>query len=146
MESVMSIPTGISLVSILFFGVLVADLVADGVVNLALKVKREMFIENLDFEPKINAMMRETFEAKSVETSPCFGERFTLMLREHQDVISEFRSPPRWKELSKETGSKILPSGDGSCRKTFKPIASFDSERKIEINAGASFPYLQHQG
>ncbi|GJY99713.1 hypothetical protein Tco_0517143 [Tanacetum coccineum] len=46
------------------------------------------------------------------------------MLLEHQGVITEFSSPFRWKELSKETGSKILPSGDGSCWKTFKPIAS----------------------
>ncbi|GJW80057.1 hypothetical protein Tco_0144032 [Tanacetum coccineum] len=112
-----------------FFGVLVADLAADGVVNLALKVKREMFIENLDFEPKINAMMRD-FLKQVLETSPCFGERFTLMLLEHKDVISEFRSPSRWKKLSKETGSKILLSGDGSCRKTFKPIASLIAKGK----------------
>ncbi|GKC05311.1 hypothetical protein Tco_0996921, partial [Tanacetum coccineum] len=32
--------------------------------------------------------------------------------------------PSRWKELSKESGSKILPCGDGSCWKAFKPIAS----------------------
>ncbi|GJT71502.1 hypothetical protein Tco_1030788 [Tanacetum coccineum] len=36
------------------------------------------------------------------------------MLLEHQDVILKFRSPSRCKELSKETGSKILPSVDGS--------------------------------
>ncbi|GJS47011.1 hypothetical protein Tco_0597132 [Tanacetum coccineum] len=95
-----------------------------------------MIIENLDFEPKINAMMRD-FLKQVLETSPCLGERFTLMLLEHQDMISEFRSPSLWKELSKETGSKILLSGDGSCRKTFKPIASLNSERKIEIKAGA---------
>nr|GEW45730.1 hypothetical protein [Tanacetum cinerariifolium] len=41
--------------------------------------------ENLDLEPKIDAMMRDFLE-----------------------------SPSRRKELSKETGSKILPSGDGS--------------------------------
>ncbi|GKC08046.1 hypothetical protein Tco_0999656 [Tanacetum coccineum] len=50
--------------------------------------------------------------------SPCFEDRFTLMLLDHQDVISEFGSSSRWKELSKEMGSEILPSGDGSCRKT----------------------------
>ncbi|GKB15672.1 hypothetical protein Tco_0849595 [Tanacetum coccineum] len=41
-----------------------------------------------------------------------------------KDIIAEFCSPSRWKELSKETSSKILPYGDGSCWKTFKPIAS----------------------
>nr|GEY99705.1 hypothetical protein [Tanacetum cinerariifolium] len=38
-------------------------------------------------------------------------------------IIAEFCSPSRWKELSKESSSKILSCGDGSCRKTFKPIA-----------------------
>ncbi|GKA45992.1 hypothetical protein Tco_0738788 [Tanacetum coccineum] len=40
------------------------------------------------------------------------------------DIVAEFCGPSRWKELSKESGSKILPCGDGSCWKTFKPIAS----------------------
>ncbi|GKA33682.1 hypothetical protein Tco_0720111 [Tanacetum coccineum] len=59
-------------------------------------------------------------------------ERFTLLLLEHQDVISKFRGPSRWKELSKETGSKILPSGDGSCWKTFKPIACLIAKGKLK--------------
>ncbi|GKG03471.1 hypothetical protein Tco_0311107, partial [Tanacetum coccineum] len=49
---------------------------------------------------------------------------FSMMLLEHQDIIAEFCGPSRWKELSKESGSKILPCGDGSCWKAFKPIAS----------------------
>nr|GFB65090.1 hypothetical protein [Tanacetum cinerariifolium] len=36
------------------------------------------------------------------------------------------------KELSKETSSKILPYGDGSCWKTFKPIASLITKRKLK--------------
>nr|GEX34818.1 hypothetical protein [Tanacetum cinerariifolium] len=104
-----------------FFGVLIADFATGDAVNLALKVKRDMIVENLDLDPKINVMMRD-FLKQVLKTSPCFGEKFTLMLLEHKDVISEFRSPSRWKELTNETGSKILPSGDGSCRKTFKPI------------------------
>ncbi|GKD87052.1 hypothetical protein Tco_1358206 [Tanacetum coccineum] len=43
---------------------------------------------------------------------------------EPKDIVSEFYGPSRWKELSKESGSKILPCGDGSCWKTFKLIAS----------------------
>ncbi|GKB77795.1 hypothetical protein Tco_0944690 [Tanacetum coccineum] len=56
------------------------------------------------------------------------------MLLEHQDVILEFCSPSRWKELSKETSSKILPGGDGSCRKTFKPIARASLSR-VDLDA-----------
>ncbi|GJX13188.1 hypothetical protein Tco_0204946 [Tanacetum coccineum] len=43
---------------------------------------------------------------------------------EPKDIIAEFCNPSRWKELSKESGSKILPCRDGSCWKTFKLIAS----------------------
>nr|GFB62327.1 hypothetical protein [Tanacetum cinerariifolium] len=50
----------------------------------------DMVIKNLDLESKIDAMMRD------------------------------FLDPSRWNELSKETSSKILPCGDGSCWKTFK--------------------------
>ncbi|GKA32744.1 hypothetical protein Tco_0719111 [Tanacetum coccineum] len=34
---------------------------------------------------------------------------------EPKDIIAKFCGPSRWKELSKESGSKILPCGDGSC-------------------------------
>nr|GEZ05135.1 hypothetical protein [Tanacetum cinerariifolium] len=51
------------------------------------------------------------------------------MLLEHQDVILKFRSPSRWKEMSKESSSKIIPSGDGSCWKTFKPIDSLITKK-----------------
>ncbi|GKC39593.1 hypothetical protein Tco_1051977 [Tanacetum coccineum] len=46
----------------------------------------DMVIKDLDLEPKVDAMMRD------------------------------FLDPSRWKELSKETSSKILPCGDGSCQ------------------------------
>nr|GEX35870.1 retrovirus-related Pol polyprotein from transposon TNT 1-94 [Tanacetum cinerariifolium] len=42
-----------------FFSVLVMKLTTGGVVNFAFKKKEDMIIENLDFEPKIDAMMRE---------------------------------------------------------------------------------------
>ncbi|GKF36961.1 hypothetical protein Tco_0113719 [Tanacetum coccineum] len=50
---------------------------------------------------------------------------------EPKDIIAEFSGPSRWKELSKESGSKILPYGDGSCWKTFKPIASLIAKGKL---------------
>ncbi|GJS38700.1 hypothetical protein Tco_0563743 [Tanacetum coccineum] len=43
---------------------------------------------------------------------------------EPKDIIAVFCGPSRWKELSKESGSKILLSRDGSCWKAFKPITS----------------------
>ncbi|GJS81685.1 hypothetical protein Tco_0748226 [Tanacetum coccineum] len=39
--------------------------------------------------------------------------------------------PSRWKELSKETSSKILPCGDGSCWKTFKANSYLDLKGKL---------------
>nr|GEY54180.1 hypothetical protein [Tanacetum cinerariifolium] len=59
------------------------------------------------------------------------GERFSMMLLEHQDIIVEFCGPSR-KELSKETSSKIPPCCDGSCWKTFKPIASLIAKGKVK--------------
>ncbi|GJU17237.1 hypothetical protein Tco_1145203 [Tanacetum coccineum] len=86
----------------IFFGVLIAKFAAGSAVNLTLKMKRDMIIENLDLEPEINAMMRD------------------------------FLNSSRWEELSKEIVSEILPSGDGSCGKTFKPIASLIAKGKLK--------------
>nr|GEZ52198.1 hypothetical protein [Tanacetum cinerariifolium] len=91
----------------------------------------DMVIEDLDLEPKVDAMMRDFLE-QVLETSPCFRERISLMLLEHKDIISEFCSPSRWKELSEETSSKILPCGDGFDWKKFKPIASLIAEGKLK--------------
>ncbi|GJW39433.1 hypothetical protein Tco_0065278 [Tanacetum coccineum] len=46
-----------------FVGILIAEFAADGVVNLALKMKGDMIIENLDLKPTIDAMMRNVLEA-----------------------------------------------------------------------------------
>ncbi|GKA04849.1 hypothetical protein Tco_0683969 [Tanacetum coccineum] len=46
--------------------------------------------------------------------------------------------PSRWKELSKESGSKILPCGDGSCWKAFKPVAS--------LTANTLYSHIQRSG
>nr|GEY60456.1 hypothetical protein [Tanacetum cinerariifolium] len=58
----------------------------------------DMVIKNFDLEPKIDAMIRDSLD------------------------------PFRWKELSKETSSKILSCGDGSCWKTFKPTCEPSAE------------------
>nr|GEU99991.1 hypothetical protein [Tanacetum cinerariifolium] len=62
----------------------------------------DMVIKDLDLEPKIKAMIRD------------------------------FLYPSQWKELSKETSSKILPCGDGSCWKKFKQIASLIMKGKLK--------------
>nr|GFB88567.1 hypothetical protein [Tanacetum cinerariifolium] len=62
-----------------------------------------------------------------------------MMLLEHQDIIAEFYGPSRWKELSKESGSKILPYGDGSCWKTFKPIANVITKEKLKSMQARTF-------
>ncbi|GKD39226.1 hypothetical protein Tco_1259433, partial [Tanacetum coccineum] len=51
---------------------------------------------------------------------------------EPKDIVAEFCGPFRWKELSKETSSKILPCGDGSCWKAFKPVASLIAKGKLK--------------
>nr|GEW83384.1 hypothetical protein [Tanacetum cinerariifolium] len=51
---------------------------------------------------------------------------------EPKDIVTKFCSPSRWKELRKETSSKILLCGDGSCWKMFKPIASLITKGKLK--------------
>ncbi|GJS33904.1 hypothetical protein Tco_0532286 [Tanacetum coccineum] len=46
-----------------FVGILIAEFAADGAVNLALKIKGDMIIENLDLKPTIDAMVREFLES-----------------------------------------------------------------------------------
>ncbi|GKE28765.1 hypothetical protein Tco_1444149 [Tanacetum coccineum] len=85
-----------------FVGILIAEFTSGGAINLALKMKGDMIIKNLDLKPTIDAMIRD------------------------------FLDPSRWKELSKETSSKILPCGDGSCWKTLKPVASLIAKGKLK--------------
>ncbi|GJR43111.1 hypothetical protein Tco_1311214 [Tanacetum coccineum] len=54
-----------------FFSILIVELAAADVVNLTLKMKRDMIIENLDLEPKINSMMWDFLKLKpSVSSIP----------------------------------------------------------------------------
>ncbi|GJW47819.1 hypothetical protein Tco_0079465 [Tanacetum coccineum] len=87
---------------LLFVRVLIADFSASGTVNLPLKMKRDMIIKNLDLKPTIDAMMRDILYSS------------------------------QWKELSKETSSKILPCGDGSFWKTYKLVASLIAKGKLK--------------
>ncbi|GJY03886.1 hypothetical protein Tco_0369826 [Tanacetum coccineum] len=85
-----------------FVGILIAEFAAAGAVNPALKMKGDMIVKKLDLKPTIDAMMRD------------------------------FLYPSRWKELSKETSSKILLCDDGSYWKTFKPVASLIAKGKLK--------------
>nr|GEX75598.1 hypothetical protein [Tanacetum cinerariifolium] len=73
-------------------GVPVTKLTTSRLVNGSSCGGIDMVIKDLDLKPKVDAMMRD------------------------------FLDPSRWKELSKEMSNKILPCGDGSSWKTFKPI------------------------
>nr|GEX85784.1 hypothetical protein [Tanacetum cinerariifolium] len=63
-----------------------------------------------------------------------------MMLLEHQDIIAKFFDPSHWKELSKESCSKILPCGDGSCWEAFKTIASLIAKGELKLMLARSFP------
>nr|GEY45271.1 hypothetical protein [Tanacetum cinerariifolium] len=63
-----------------------------------------------------------------------------MMLLEHQDIIVKFYDPSHWKELSKESCSKIFPCGDGSCWEAFKTIASLIAKGELKLTQARSFP------
>ncbi|GJW29098.1 hypothetical protein Tco_0045973 [Tanacetum coccineum] len=88
-----------------FFGILVAKLATGGVVNLTLKMKRNMIIENLDLEPKINAMVRDFLD---LEILPGGKNRAR-----------------KWVVRSSQV--EMDPRG-----KTFKPIASLIAKGKLK--------------
>ncbi|GKB73038.1 hypothetical protein Tco_0934450 [Tanacetum coccineum] len=48
-------------------------------------------------------------------------------------IDAMFSSPSRWKKLSKEMSSEILPSGDGSRGETFNPIASLIAKLEEDV-------------
>ncbi|GKC54371.1 hypothetical protein Tco_1077116 [Tanacetum coccineum] len=85
--------------------ILITEFDAGGVVNLAFNMKGDMIIKKF----------------RSEANDQCHDEGL--------DIVAEFYGPSRWKELSKETSSKILLCGDGSCWKTFKPIAAVAKEK-----------------
>ncbi|GJT32956.1 hypothetical protein Tco_0923375 [Tanacetum coccineum] len=88
-----------------FVCILIAEFAAGGAINLALKMEGDMIIKNLDLELTIDAMMR--------------------------DFLEVLRSFPV-ERIEQESGSKILPYRDGSCSKTFKPIASLIAKGKLK--------------
>nr|GEW17007.1 hypothetical protein [Tanacetum cinerariifolium] len=45
-----------------FVGILIGEFTAGGAINLALKMKGDMIIKNLDLKPTIDAMMRDILE------------------------------------------------------------------------------------
>nr|GEX43152.1 zinc finger, CCHC-type [Tanacetum cinerariifolium] len=95
-----------------FFVVKVTELTTNRLVNGSSCEGIDTVIKNLDLEPKVYAMMRG------------------------------FLDPSPWKELSKESGSKILLCGDGSCWKTFKPISSLIAKGKLKQTNARSFPIV----
>ncbi|GJT41509.1 retrovirus-related pol polyprotein from transposon TNT 1-94 [Tanacetum coccineum] len=94
--------------------VLIADFSAAGAVNLALKMKQDMIIKNLDLKLMIDAMIRD------------------------------FLYPSWWKELSKETSSKILPCGDGSYWKSSSESTSFKKSLRCWFGSSDQSSWNEH--
>ncbi|GJY01243.1 protein PIN-LIKES 6, partial [Tanacetum coccineum] len=97
---------------------------------LAVRLGIVMTVDNLGLLQPNDKMFR--FILLLQHSMPKSYQRFSMMLLEHQNIAAEFCSPSWWKELSKESGSKILPCGDGSCWKTFKPIAILIAKGKLK--------------
>nr|GEV51354.1 hypothetical protein [Tanacetum cinerariifolium] len=75
--------------------------------------------------PAIDLISLLENEGKVLNNFPIFvGILIAEFAVKGADIVAEFYGPSWWKELSKESGSKILLCGDGSCWKAFKPIAS----------------------
>nr|GEU96366.1 hypothetical protein [Tanacetum cinerariifolium] len=88
-------------------------------------------VKNINGEAQLHA----TVDGKKVVNSEAsimrdlwFGDEGGL---KPKDIVTKFCGPSRWKELSKESGSKILPCGDGSYWKAFKPIDSLIADEDI---------------
>ncbi|GJR63818.1 hypothetical protein Tco_0009883 [Tanacetum coccineum] len=63
-----------------FVGILIAEFAAGGAVNLALKMKGDMIIKNLDLKPTIDAMMRDFLYVKEVEQGEMSSKILPLVM------------------------------------------------------------------
>nr|GEU57305.1 hypothetical protein [Tanacetum cinerariifolium] len=82
--------------------------------------------------PPASSIREDAYSTKAYSDLPCNTEC-------REDHCRSHMSPSRWKELSKETSSKILSFGDGSYWKTFKPIASLIAKGKLKKTQARSF-------
>ncbi|GKA75595.1 hypothetical protein Tco_0781973 [Tanacetum coccineum] len=111
-----------------FFGVLVTKLATGGVVNFALNGKRDMIIENLDLEPKIDAMMRDFLE-KVLETNGVGSQRHHIVPFGELNGVSI--ALVAWYYMKKKhKGSHAYFAEYGNCL--------FSSSTKWGIDSGAS--------
>ncbi|GJY46508.1 hypothetical protein Tco_0435571 [Tanacetum coccineum] len=111
-----------------FFGVLVTKLATGGVVNFALNGKRDMIIENLDLEPKIDAMMRDFLE-KVLETNGVGSQRHHIVPFGELNGVSI--ALVAWYYMKKKhKGSHAYFAEYGNCL--------FSSSSKWGIDSGAS--------
>ncbi|GKF23945.1 hypothetical protein Tco_0076267, partial [Tanacetum coccineum] len=86
------------------------------------------------YRSHISVSVTKLATGRLVNGSSCDGIDMVIkdLDLEPKDIVAEFCSPSQWKELSKETSSKILPCGDRSCWKTFKPVASLIVKGKLK--------------
>ncbi|GJS47223.1 hypothetical protein Tco_0597344 [Tanacetum coccineum] len=85
------------------FGVLIVELATGSAVNFTLKIKGDMVVKKFDLKPTIDAMMRDFLE-----------QSFPV------------------ERIEQGKSSKILPCGDGSFWKPFKPISSLIEKGKLK--------------
>ncbi|GJY31221.1 hypothetical protein Tco_0414716 [Tanacetum coccineum] len=103
-------------------------------ISIAITHKLDVMIELPKSQPK--RTYNEDLECKivMVKMPKCMSwlDEYDEPIGDLDKMEDKFSSPSRWNELSKETGSEILPSGDGSRGKTFKPIASLIAKGKLK--------------
>nr|GEZ52368.1 hypothetical protein [Tanacetum cinerariifolium] len=114
--------------------------------NTETKKVQKTLLQKLVSQFKIHevSLSQEDVNLKFLCSLPSEWKTHTLIwrnkanLEEHSlddcsmDIIAEFYGSSRWKELSKKMSSKILPCGDGSWWKTFKPVASLIAKGKLK--------------
>ncbi|GJR03935.1 hypothetical protein Tco_0526919 [Tanacetum coccineum] len=97
-----------------FVGILIAEFADGSAVNLALKMKGDMIVENLDLKPTIDAVMRD---------------------------FLDWAVPSSGGKNEQRISRKILPGGDGSCGKASAQWLA-DRRRENRINTARSCPIV----
>nr|GEU72217.1 hypothetical protein [Tanacetum cinerariifolium] len=92
-----------------FISVLLAEFASGGVVNLTLKMKRDMIIKDLDLKPMINAVVRDILELYNVVTGHrvVFGTLFFLPF-DKRDEINVFGEEEKSAKDNAMSGDNIV--------------------------------------
>ncbi|GJV75966.1 hypothetical protein Tco_1507550 [Tanacetum coccineum] len=101
--------------------------------------------KKFDLEPKVRCHEKGTFGVSPRNESMLQDRDSSMMLLlDHQESLRSLRTFSTEIIESRESSSNILPMGDGSCWKTFKPISSLNAEGKLKINSGVFLIPILH--